>query len=178
MLEWYAIDETNPLIKQNYKALVNRVNSIASIHELMYSKDELKDIGLQDYIFTLCNNIKKSVSDESLQFDIKCEELKFNMPTLIPIGILINELITNSVKHGKVAGNILNISIEVATQANDYFLLLYRDNGKGLPDSETLKKSKSMGWYLIKSMPSQLQGNVKMYNDSGAVFEILFKTQD
>ncbi len=178
MLEWYAIDESNPMIKQNYKALVNRVNSIASIHELMYSKDELKDIGLQDYIFTLCNYIKKSVSDESLQFDIKCEELKFNMPTLIPIGILINELITNSVKHGKVAGKVLNISIEVARQANDYFLLLYQDNGKGLPDSETLKKSKSMGWYLIKSMPRQLQGNVKMYNDSGAVFEILFKAQE
>ncbi len=176
MLEWYAIEEKSSIVTNNYKALVNRVNSIASIHELMYKKDELKDIGLINYIETLCNYIKKSMSDDSLSFDLQSQDLKFNMQTLIPLGILINELVTNSVKHGRINGKNLAITIKINPKEEGY-LLHYKDNGKGLPTEEKLKNSKSMGWYLIRSMPRQLQGTVKMSNNGGAVFDIFFREQ-
>ena len=176
MLEWYAIEEKSSIVTNNYKALVNRVNSIASIHEMMYKKDELKDIGLINYIETLCNYIKKSMSDDSLSFDLQSQDLKFNMQTLIPLGILINELVTNSVKHGRINGKNLAITIKISPKEEGY-LLHYKDNGKGLPTEEKLKNSKSMGWYLIRSMPRQLQGTVKMSNNGGAVFDIFFREQ-
>jgi two-component system, sensor histidine kinase PdtaS len=175
MLEWQADDAKDKPTKDSYKAMANRIYSIAAIHRMMYQKEMIEDIGLTQYIKNLCENIQGSVHITSMpQFDIQCPSLNLNLETLIPLGIMLNELITNSIKHASLPDRKLEIKISIKAKDNGY-LLHFKDNGNGLPTKEEMDKSSSMGWYLIKSMPRQLQGSLEIKNDHGAIFNIFFR---
>ena len=175
MLEWQAEESEDIPTKDNYKAMSNRIYSIAAIHRMMYQKDVIKDIGLTEYIQNLCENIQGSVHSRTMpKFDIQCPPLNLNLETLIPLGIILNELITNSIKHASFPDRTLQIKISIKPKEDGY-LLHFKDNGNGLPTIEKMDQSSSMGWYLIKSMPRQLQGSLEIENDNGAIFNIFFK---
>jgi len=168
-------DET---AKNSLDTLANRIYSIAAIHEILYQIKGTEKINLLDYTEHLCRHLKKINGVEiPTVFQLDIITHPFNLETLMPIGIILNELITNSMKHGKIKGKGLEINIELQRN-NAGFDLKYRDNGPGYSKGQLADKQGSLGNYLLTSMSRQLNGTLVTGNDQGAMCSIYFEEKN
>jgi len=136
----------------------SRINSMALNHEKLYNKENLK-YSLQDYLLSLHKDSSEifKINTSKMHFQIESPiELDVNMA--IPLGLIFNELITNSLKH--VNEKELNIYIDVESLQSS-IKIQYRDSGPGLKSDELFENSTSMGLRLIKRLTRQMQGSVK-----------------
>ncbi len=143
----------------------NRILSIAKVHEMLYESKNFQNIPFETYILELAGIILKSMNDEGKEItvntDIRVEELSINQG--VPLGIIFNELITNSVKYGfgNKSGN--EISISVIPSGED-IQVIYRDNGKGIEDFEKAS-SNSLGFTLVHSLMRQIEADYRYETD-------------
>lgn len=145
--------------KKMFGATVNRVIAMALIHEKMYQKDNLSKINLADYLDSLSKDILRSYSiNEPVSFEIKSELEIIGNRTIVPLALIFNELISNSLKHGfqTVKKGVITVDIKIFDK--NYFIIKYQDNGKWLnPGSDS-----SFGIELINTFTEQLDGEVSM----------------
>jgi two-component sensor histidine kinase len=117
--------------------------------------------------------------NQDISLHVDAHAIQFNLETAIPLGLIINEAVTNTLKHGfkdKLKG-ILKISIELSE--NEFYKMIIEDNGQGVPKDFNFKKSKSLGTKLIKSLISQLEGNVRIESAyPGTALHFVFKQID
>lgn len=146
----------------------NRVLSIAMVHEQLYKKDNLSQINLKKYISELVREVLRShptltntLIKESL------EDVNLDITRTIPVGLIINEIITNSLKHGfNNAKHAPEITIQLHTKDNWIHITL-NDNGSGFP--ENIEKNKnSLGISLMESLTEQIDGKLELCNSNGA----------
>ncbi|MEO0787826.1 MAG: sensor histidine kinase [Bacteroidota bacterium] len=160
----------------------NRVRSISLIHEQLYQTKDLEDLHLPTYFDRLANHFSSLPSDNK-QFVFKQDipDIKLNLETTMPLGLICAELMGNSIKYAHTKdGEPLTLWLSVVQQKpkdthGKTYLLTYRDNGPGYPEGSLLKQTSSMGSILISSMLRQLQAIGESYNDQGAVFEVHFE---
>lgn len=147
-----------------------KIRSISLIHDQLYHTNQFDKILLKIYIDQLCEQFIHMYSQNDIMFNIEIDEnLVFNIETLFPIGIIISELTTNTVKHAQIANSErLNISISVEKNQNTY-QLKYSDNGKG-----KLSNEKGLGSTILKSMTRQLNGSSNEFNQNGYHFQLSF----
>ena len=149
------IDEDFYLEKFNH--LENRINTIAIAHEqFIYSKDNIqgKFYNLEAYLNKISESLI-SLSTKKISYNQKVEKIDVNIDTALPIGILINELISNSLEHAKVKG-ILKIDVSIKSD-NDWITMQFSDSGKGFKIKEN---TTSLGIFIIESMVTQLEGSL------------------
>ena len=154
----------------------NRIRSMALIHEKMYQTGDLSKIDFQDYIISLTDDLIQTYSINcDIFLDIKIEKVKFNIDTLIPIGLLLNEIISNALKYAFNNSNKGSITIHLNfdTEANEYTLLV-GDNGSGISEELFLSEDSSLGMELIKIFVSQLDGEIKLLKQPGSFYKIKF----
>ena len=153
-----------------------RIRSMALIHEKMYQTGDLAKIDFQDYIMALTNDLIETYAiDTDIFLDIKIDKVKFNIDTLIPLGLLLNEVITNSLKYAfknREKGKI-TIHLLLNEDANLYTLTI-GDNGIGMPQEMFDKEEGSLGMELIKIFTTQLDGEIERLPDEGTIFKIVF----
>ena len=157
-----------------------RVQSIALVHEKLYQSENLSYIEFDKYIRDLLQAISSTYmdlhSDISISTDL--EKVILNINQAIPCSLLLNELIVNAYKHafGKNYEGTVNVDL---VQQDEMVKLSVRDNGSGIPDNFTFNgNGQSLGMSLIDTLVEQLQGDIKAYNNGGAVFEIHFKREE
>ncbi|MGH1387031.1 sensor histidine kinase [Kordia sp.] len=153
----------------------NRVKSMALIHQKLYQNDTGL-IDFDEYIQTLVKELSYMyASEKRVKTNINTENMQFDVDTAIPLGLIVNELITNAYKYAFDAtkDNELNISINKLNE--EEYKLVIADNGRGIDDSIDLAKVKSLGLRLVKRLTKQLQGKFIVNNAEGASFEITFK---
>ena len=153
----------------------NRVKSMALIHQKLYQNDTGL-INFDEYIQTLVKELSYMyASEKKVETNIQTENMQFDVDTAIPLGLIVNELITNAYKYAfdAAADNTLNISINKLN--DEEYKLVVADNGKGIDDTIDLAKVKSLGLRLVKRLTKQLQGKFTVNNTKGASFEITFK---
>ena len=155
----------------------NRVKSMALIHQKLYQNDDLL-IHFAEYIERLVEEISKMYGERKntkMTYDI--QDVSFDIDTAIPLGLIVNELITNAFKYG---GNADHGTIDVSIRKKDliFYELKVKDNGKGMPEDYDLAKARSVGLSLVKSLTKQLHGNVNYKNTEGAIFTVLFKNSE
>jgi PAS domain S-box-containing protein len=153
----------------------NRVRSMALIHENLYQSSDLAKIDLANYINNLVANLSHSysVSLSGINFQVEVEEIWLDVDTAIPCGLIINELVSNSIKYAFKNPSEGKINI-IFSKVNDDFCLIVRDNGVGLPPGLDIKKSTSLGLKLVCNLAKQLRGRIEINNSNGAYFEIKF----
>ncbi len=158
-----------------YTSLRNRIHSISLIHEKIYKSNDFTRINLKEYIEDLSGSITAAVGGQfsDLTIDIKVDNTSLVLEKAIPTGIILNELITNSLKHGFTRGgkNILSIS---AKRNKTELTLTITDNGNGYPESLDPGKTQSLGFRLIHALTAQLEGNFSWRNKNGAQSSITF----
>ena len=159
----------------NLDELSNKVYSIALIHEQLYRSGEFEKIYLQDYFNELGNHFNALQSkDNPFILDFKIAPITINLETVLPIGIICSELISNSLKYAQSSDVLLEIQLSLAQESNQY-KLDFKDNGPGYPTGKLEYSSESMGGMLIYSMVRQLQAKSNSYNQDGAVFSFVFQ---
>lgn len=153
----------------------NRVKSMALIHQKLYQNDTGL-IDFDEYIKVLVKELSYMyASEKKVKTNIQTKNMQFDVDTAIPLGLIVNELITNAYKYAFDAAkdNELNISINKLNE--DEYKLVVADNGKGLDSTIDLAKVKSLGLRLVRRLTKQLQGDFLLNNEDGASFEITFK---
>jgi len=169
-------DEINdPKALRSLQSMSNRIYSMAAVHEILYCKERVETISLLEYTNTLCRHIRQiAPEDQELHFDLNMEVQQLQLETLMPLGIILNELLTNSLKYAAMPGFPLRIKIELQA-CGDGFCLYYRDNGRGFPEGGLAEREGGLGSYLLQSMCRQLNGQLKSFNEDGAVYQIFFQ---
>ncbi len=156
-----------------------RVKSIALVHEKLYQSENLSSIEFDQYVEELVQGINKTFADSQTEitFNIEVEPLQFSVNKAIPCSLLLNELVVNVHKHAFNNLTKGEVSIKLWKE-NSHVRLLVKDDGKGLDSGENGKPKKSLGMSLIRTLVGQLQGEIEIYNDGGATFDITFELEE
>ncbi len=153
--------------REKLKETENRVRSMALIHEKLYKSDNLSSLSVRNYIEELCINILDSYENHikiSLKFDV--EECQYGIDSLIPIGLIINEAVSNSIQHAfyDQEDGVIEVSL---TSTGDKTILKLSDNGIGADLTFDELKEDSLGMELIISLTDQLDGEIELLTDKG-----------
>jgi len=155
-----------------------RVQSIALIHHKLYHSESLAKIAFKEFIEDLYNQICKVFlrEDANIMFKVSGDDLILEMDVAVPIGLILNELMTNSFKYAVKKGiqNTILIQLVPIPDQSTWYKLVYKDNGPGLPEGLNIEKSTSLGMKVILLLTKQLGGKLNYYFDHGSVFEIPF----
>jgi two-component sensor histidine kinase/sugar lactone lactonase YvrE len=154
----------------------SRVSSIALIHQNLYQNDELGSIRFNSFVIDLVKQVGGLFVDKQnqLKSNIDIPDVLLDIDTAVPLGLILNELLTNSCKYAVNGSNDLVISISLRENSKGSFTLEYKDNGKGLEGSLNLKKPSTLGLKLITGLSEQLMGAAHYEFDHGSKFTIKF----
>lgn len=177
LLELQKEDITDIATRESLEAMSNRIYSMAVVHDVLYQKEGENLIDFLEYTQTICDHFSNLSLHEKPHFQLKIPELSFNLETLMPLGIILNELLTNSLKYASRQGQRILINIHLESFQNGY-QLFYKDNGPGFSTGKLKDREGGLGAYLIRSMSRQLQGALETTNDNGAVYTIYFQEKN
>jgi len=149
-----------------------RIKSIALVHELLYKEQNFKTINLKNYIDNLLHHILSISKHSQLQIETNIEDIVLNTDDIIHIGIILNELMTNSLKYAFEENTKKRIDIILAREDNHY-ILHFKDNGKGIEAEEL--RNKGFGLNLVGLAIEHLEGIIMIESNNGLHTKITFK---
>ncbi len=153
----------------------NRIKSMAMVHESLYISENFASINMFHYINKLIRGLQSTYQmGAELKFEVNSEEIELEIEMAIPVGLIINELVTNSIKHAFSQTKNGKISVEFKKIGPDYNLIV-KDNGKGLPGDLNFENSPSLGMELVYALTNQLDGVLKFSGKKGTCVNIKFK---
>ena len=150
---------------------------MALVHENLYQSSNLAEISVREYILSLTNNLFSSYHIDRKHIALKVEsgDISMNPDTLIPCGLIINELVTNSLKHAFKDARKGEISIEIREGERGMFTLVVQDDGIGIPEDINGPDDGSLGFKIVYALADQLDGNIEIDRTSGTRFVIKIK---
>jgi two-component sensor histidine kinase len=150
-------------MKTLLKSTQNRVISMAMVHEMLYMRNDITQIEYKSYVQELSEYLIRSIKglDSKVQLKIDIPDIKLGIDTAIPLGLLINEAVTNALKYGFADEEEGEIYIVLKKELDKQYVLNIGDNGKGFPETITYKNSKSLGLKLIHNLTRQLKGTIQ-----------------
>ena len=154
----------------------NRITAMAMIHEMLYQSRDLAQINYGKYIKKMVQSLVDSMKDYKAKIHLKfnVKNIHLNVDTAIPLGLIINELVTNSLKYAFPNGDGGCISLEI-NPGHDHYVLNIRDDGVGFPKGFDFDKSTSLGIRLVHNLVEQLNGSLSRKNVKGTHYAITFK---
>lgn len=155
----------------------NRVKAMAMIHKKLYQHEDITSIDFHAYLEELCAAIQVTWGrgDKNVNLSINTNGATFDLDTAIPLGLIVNELVTNCYKHASSPDKVLEIKIEIEDLTAGDFRLTVKDNGPGLSSHLDPNKLTSIGVKLVSRLAIQLVGDLRFYSDDGAIFVLTFK---
>lgn len=167
----------NEEAKQAVKEGETRLEAMSLLHRKLHSSNNENDINIGEYIQELCSNLQHSFpySGNPPHIKIDAKELTVGGEPAVRIGLIINELVTNSFKYAFLKEENPMIEIIIRNADLDNYEFIYKDNGEGLPSEFDLENNQSMGLKLINTLTKQLEGTVNISNKNGAYFQFVFK---
>jgi len=176
LLELQIMESQSADVREVLSESMNRVKSIASIHEKLYETEDLSNITLDAYITDLVEHINQSMDHmkgiSDVIYDLDLEEISLRTHEAVPLGLIINELITNSHKHA-FENSFGKITIRCKKQDSNIELIV-KDNGKGLPENFDIDTISSLGIKLIDSLCKQLDADYNFTSKNGTRFRMEF----
>ena len=165
----------NKDIKQMFMESNNRIRSMALIHEKLYQSDSLASIDVKDYLNSLTRNLLHSFSErqKKISLELDVDDITLGIDVLIPCGLIITELVTNSLKYAFKDKESGTIAIGLRTE-NSALSLTIKDNGCGLPEGMDFHTTDSLGLKIVSALINQLEGELQIVRDSGTAYKILF----
>ena len=153
-----------------------RVQAIALIHEKLYQSKNYSSVPFSEYAKSLAANVFSAmgIPSTAIVLDLAIEDLSLAMDKAIPCGLILNELITNSVKHAFPDGRQGIVRVELRKTNEREIVMAVRDNGTGMSAAFDLASSKSLGLSLVYTLVEQLEGRVEILGDGGTTFQISF----
>lgn len=157
-----------------FKDAQNRLKTMAVIHEMLYRSKDLARIDAADYIRSLTSSLFKSYNmGDTVALATEAEEMPLDIDSMVPIGLIVNELVTNSFKYAFPGGRRGEVKVRLS-KADHVVTLLISDNGIGLKSRDRAGKQSSLGLELVESLTGQLNGTIECNTTHGTSFKISF----
>jgi two-component sensor histidine kinase len=176
MLKLQAASVQDPKILDTLKVSQSRVRVMALIHEKLYQSSDLSRINFAHYIEQLLKDLTLfySTAEKKPNLQLQVDSLELGVELAIPCGLIINELVSNALKHAFPGDRPGVISIIFRLTASQEYSLNVADNGVGLPDNFDIQTSHSLGLQLVQALTRQLEGQLEFHRDHGSSIQILF----
>jgi PAS domain S-box-containing protein len=148
----------------------DRVYSMALVHERLYRSEDLASVDFAEYTEELTNQLFRNhvLSADTIQLKLEVEKIPLDIDRAIPCGLILNELISNALKHAFPNGRSGEIRVSLQRTKNGGLILSVADNGVGLPDEATLQTRRSLGMRLVHSLATQLDTQIEfLHRDPG-----------
>ena len=173
-------------IIEAFRESQNRVISMALIHEELYKEKGTDTLNFTEYLKTLADTLFQTyrVSSKNIHLEMDLEEnVSFNIDTAVPLGILVNELVSNSLKHAFPDKSKGEIRIKLHREKSEdskstSFILTVSDNGIGIPENLEIEDLDSLGFQLVVSLVDQLDGEFELKRNNGTEFTIKFNVTE
>jgi len=169
----------DPKIEGIIKSSQHRVVSMSMVHEMLYKRDDYTSkIELKPYVEELCEYLIRSVkgNENKVTTNLDIGDYRLSIDTVIPLGLIINETITNALKYGIPGNTEGEIKIHLSKKGTNSYEMYLGDNGIGFPEDINPKTSKSLGLKLIHNLARQLRGSILRDNKAkGTYYQINFE---
>jgi two-component sensor histidine kinase len=178
MLQLQASYFDDPKMERAMEESQGRIKSMAIIHQQLYqNNDNLRYISFENYLKDLTTQIASTNKQTAFKVNIitHAENIQFDVKTAIPLGIIINELLTNAYKYAFNSQEKGEIHVSVESIDNHNFKLIVKDNGIGLPSDFDINKVNSLGLKLVRILSNQMKGSFDIGVGNGACFIINFR---
>lgn len=157
----------------------DRIKTMALVHERLYNSSDMASVDFGDYVRNLTAHLSFSYVDDPDRIVVKVDaaELSLGIEEAIPCGLIINELVSNALKHafpGKRNGEVV---IDCRSDGDGLVTLGVRDNGVGLPEDMDFRNTETLGLQIVTLLARQLRGTIDHANDNGASFSVSFRAK-
>lgn len=165
----------NPEAREVLRASQLRIQAMAMVYDQLYDNGDLKNIDMQNFVESLARNVSESTwnASKDIRVSTEIDNVNLNLDQLVPLGLILNELLTNSYKyafHGRDKGEI---RVKMKLREGN-IALVFSDSGTGLPDGFDYKRGDTLGFKLLMVLTKQLQGKLYVNNGKGLTVKITF----
>jgi PAS domain S-box-containing protein len=167
----------DPLIIEAFRDSQRRIRSMALIHERLYQSSDLSRIEFSQYLRNLATHLFHSyqVDADRVRLRMDAEPIYLNINTAIPCGLIVNELVSNSLKHGFPEGRSGEVAVELRRVPEDGYLLRVKDNGIGFPEGLDIRRTETLGMQVVTTLVSQIEASINLNREPGTEFTIHFQ---
>jgi PAS domain S-box-containing protein len=165
---------TDPNVLEAIKSSQSRIRAMALVHERIYRSHDIAEINLKDYLTYLTKQIFQfyNIQQHQIGIEVTMDGIMADIDTITPLGLVMNELVSNSLKYAFPDGRKGTISIACSPQDGNMLRIVYHDDGIGMPPGFDWKKSESLGLQLVTSLVDQLNGTIERGEGEGTTFII------
>ena len=176
LMKLQSAKSNNEEIRNSLNEAQDRINSMALLHQLLYRNNQMTSLLFNEYLDGLISQISSGFALTKKNIELKTNfiTLELDLDTAIPLGLITNELVSNAYKHA-FNGKEGLITIELSKLFKNTYQLKIADNGQGLPANFDLHSNDSLGLDIVCILSEQINAELKIYNDNGAKFDIIFK---
>jgi two-component sensor histidine kinase/putative methionine-R-sulfoxide reductase with GAF domain len=161
-----------------FKVVQDRVIAMALIHVKLYQSNDFANIVIQDYLEELAKNLLYSYQlENSVSIDLDLAVSTMDIDSLIALGLIFNEVLSNSLKHAFIPGKPGKIFIRLKLDEDNEYMLIMGDDGVGMSDDTDWENPTTLGIDLIKTLVDQIDGTIEKVGDVGTAYEIRFRPQ-
>ena len=154
----------------------NRIRSMALIHESLYQSSDMAKINFSDYINRLTTHLLSTyrVDMERIRMKVDVRDIYLDINRAIPCGLVINELVSNSLRHAFPESKKGDVKVIMKANKQDKYSLVVKDTGVGFPEDVDFRQTESLGMQLVIDLISQLRGTIRLKRDKGTEFRVVF----
>ncbi len=176
LISFQIKEDNEPRINQILSECKDRIKTIAIIHEKLYQTKDFSSIEVRKLIADIAGSLVYSLRDTGNRTDLilNIQDISVGIDIAIPLGLIVNEIVSNSIKHAFSSDMKGEIFVDFHAQ-NEEFVLNVHDNGIGFPEDFDIEKSDSLGMYLIYTLAEQLGGSADITSNNGTTVKIHFK---
>ena len=150
----------------------HRVKAMSLIHQRLYTANDVRGVDIQDYFEKLCHELFTAfgVDEDQVEYRIETNGLKLDIDTVIPIGLIVNELITNAIKYAFSNKKKGILTLKVRDEEGKLHVQV-RDNGVGM-DEGAVKSANAFGWTMMRSLSRKLKAKIDIENNGGTIVDM------
>lgn len=159
-----------------FNALHDRIRSMSLLYEMLYKSKDLARVDLSEYIRNLTTRLISMYRDKVGPIDLKLnvKDVYLDLKRAVPCGLIITELISNSLKHAFSETERGEIAVEMYPDEGEKYILIVRDSGKGFPEGLDFRETESLGMKLVVNFVNQLKGTIELNRKEGTKYKIVF----
>lgn len=168
--------EAYPPVVNALQSCDNRIQTMSMVHKKLYQSSDIASVDMHDFFQDLVDALYIPDEHGDLNFIVDIDDIKLGMDVAIPCALVINELLTNSLKYAFTNADQLNakISLSMKKSANGQYSLEFSDNGCGIPIHTDFEKPDTMGLQLIRLFANQLDGDISLDRAGGTRWHLSF----
>ncbi|PKB64994.1 MAG: hypothetical protein BZY80_01385 [SAR202 cluster bacterium Io17-Chloro-G2] len=160
---------------RSFQVSQDRIKAMALVHEKLYQSDDLARIDFGEYIKSLATDLGNSygLASRDINLNIDVVDILLGVDTAIPCGVIVNELVANSLKHAFSGGQPGEITISFR-EVDRQYKMVFKDNGVGFPEDLDISRPSSLGLTIVKALTGQLGGTIRLGRKGGSEISITF----